>query len=125
MNTKGDLCAVRFINCLYDVRLIRVNDLMSVATIEACVRDVFADTYSDLASYRLMMYVDKQLKFGIYNILVRGHGDVYEGALITVVPTSLQPVPLPRTSYYDRVKHMTHSRSWFIEDNRPVAARNR
>lgn len=116
-NPRGCSCAVRLINSLYDIRPFRVNSLMDLSTLQRCIADLFADTYSDLSHYKLHIYVDKRLRFGIYNVMVLNAAAIFEGALITVVPVSHEPRRLPFCSYDYKVEHMVHSRSRFIKSN--------
>lgn len=116
-NPRGVFCAVRLVNTLYDIRPMRVNNHMSLETIERYIRDLFSDTYSDLDDYRMQMYTDRHLRLGIYNVLLWGAADVYEGALITAVLQPRVKRTVPICSYDYKVAHMVHSRSRFIEAN--------
>jgi len=116
-NPRGIASAVRLVNTLYDIRPLRINRLMTMDTLERYVRDLFADTYNDLNDFRLQFYIDKHLRFGIYNVMIMSPQDVFEGALITVVPVSKERRSLPTCSYDYKVSHMVHSRSRFIDSN--------
>lgn len=116
-NPRGIFAAVRLVNTLYDIRPLRVNRLMSMDVLDQCVRDLFSDTYDDLNDFRLQFYIDKHLRFGIYNVMILSPHDIFEGALVTVVPVSRERRSLPVCSYDYKVSHMVHSRSRFVESN--------
>ena len=116
-NPRGVLGAIRLVNTLYDIRPLRVNRLMNMDALDRCVRDLFADTYDDLHDFRLQFYIDKHLRFGIYNVMILSPHDIFEGALVTVVPISKERRPLPVCSYDYKISHMVHSRSRFVDSN--------
>lgn len=107
--------AVRLANCLYDIRPLVVDIDLDLASLEQKVRLAFADAYCDLDQYRMYLYTDAELVTGVFNVLITGPSDLYSGALVTVVTRPLEPVPLPRANYDDRVTHMVQARSRVLE----------
>lgn len=107
--------AVRIANCLFDIRPLAVDARGGMQALEQAIRQRFADVYSDLDQYRLYCYADQELVTGVFNVLIERPSDLYSGALVTVVPRALEPSPLPRANYEDRVAHMTQARSRVLE----------
>ena len=109
--------AMRIVNCLWDIRPILISPRISMRSLIDIIYEEFENTYSDIREYNIFVYTDRRLIYGTYNVMVKSPHEVYNGALLTLVPVHPTPRRIPKDTYYNRVDYMTHSRSRFVQEN--------